>query len=198
MDAVVAALAGSAPERVFEALVETAGRNLVAFDTAFEERCDVSVSRSVGWLDLTHAVTFAAALRELASRHPELWVPGLLQLACFTGRVQPFLARDADASAWRVGDPDAFFEASLERLFDHGLREPIFACHLLKTTLAARELLPALGAGARASLLSGVRRFLESPSKQKHVRRTVRQALSLVGLDYEASGGAATVVARPG
>jgi len=184
MDRVVDALGESAPEAVLEAMVEAAGRNLLGFDTRYGERSDVTVSRSVGWLDLTHAVTFAAALRELAGRHPELWAPGLLQLACFTGRMQAFVDRESDASAWRVDDPDAFFGAAVARLFDHGQREPIIACHLLKTTLAARELAPALGVTARAALLGGVRRFLESPLKQKHVERTLRQALALVGLDY--------------
>jgi hypothetical protein len=187
MDRVVESLAAVPPEAVFEALVEAAGRNLLAFDTRWGERSDVSVSRSASWLDLTHAVTFAAALRELAGRHPELWTPGLLQLALFTGRVQPFLDRDAETSSWWVEDATSFFATAVERLFDHGVREPIFACHLLKTTLAARELAPALGVTARAALLGGVRRFLESPLKQKHALRTVRLALQLVGLDYEAS-----------
>jgi nitrite reductase/ring-hydroxylating ferredoxin subunit len=185
LDRVVDALGECAPEAVLDALVENAGRNLLGFDTGFGERDDVTVSRSVGWLDLTHAVTFAAALRELAGRHPELWLPGLLQLACFTGRMQPFLDREADAAAWRVEDPGTFFEAAVAGLLDHGEPQPIVACHRLKTTLAARELAPALGENARAALLAGLRRFLESPLKQKHVRRTLRQALGLVGLDYE-------------
>lgn len=179
MDRVVEALAECSPAAVLDAMVETAGRNLLAFDIGFAERSDVTVSRSVGWLDLTHAVTFAAALRELAGRHPELWAPGLLQLACFTGRMQPFLAEGADTSAWRVDDPEAFFEAAIERLFDHGQRTPIIACHLLKTTLAARELAPVLGSAARRA--DGGRAALPRVTLQTEARAANDATVALAG-----------------
>ena len=188
MDWVVAALDTHAPLQIHASLLETAARNLLGYDTRFQERFDLPVTKSFGWLGATHAVTFASALRELAGRNPRLWRPGLLQLACFTGRATPFVDTRADWSEWQVGDPDAFLDGALERVFDHGFVDPIYACHILKTTLAVREELGSLPEAPRAALLAALNRFLHAPIKQKHVRRIAQQALRLVGLDYAEQG----------
>jgi hypothetical protein len=77
-----------------------------------------------------------------------------------------------------------FFEDSFEGLLDHGLRDPIFSAHLLKTSVAVRDEIAVAGESCRGALLAALNRFLHSPIKMKHVRRNVRQAIALVSRDY--------------
>src|SRR5262249_61499629 len=107
-----------------------------------------------------------------------------LQMACFPGRTRPFLDLGVAEAAWRVPEPDAFFAATRERILDHGIRDPIFSAHLVKTTAAVAAELPHASASCRAALLAGLNRFLSSPLKQKHVRRLARQAIALVQRDF--------------
>jgi nitrite reductase/ring-hydroxylating ferredoxin subunit len=166
-----------------DALLEVAARHLLHCDTRYEADTRGPVSHNVGWLDFTHAVTFGNAVRALCGRHPGLRRAGLLQMACFVGRNAAFLDRGLDAQAWRVDDARAFFDEVRERLLDHGLREPIFACHLLKTARAVQAEWATASPGCRAVLLAALNRFLHSPIKQKHALRTARQAIALVQRD---------------
>jgi nitrite reductase/ring-hydroxylating ferredoxin subunit len=172
------------PEALYDALLEALALNLLHFDTSYGSAFDRPVSQNVGWLDFTHGVTFANAAREVCSRHPRYWGPALLQMACFLGRNRPYLDRTVDAAAWAVADAAAFLAAARERHLDHGLREPIFAAHLVKTTEAVAAELPGASAWCGAALLAGLNRFLHSPLKQKHVRRLARQAIRLVQRDF--------------
>jgi hypothetical protein len=106
-------------------------------------------------------------------------------MTCFLGRNYHYLDRNLDVESWRVGDVEAFFSESHERLLDHGLGDPIFAVHLLKTTRAVESELPEVSAECREALLAGLNRFLHSPLKMKHVRRLARQAIALVSRDFE-------------
>jgi len=110
-------------------------------------------------------------------------------MACFLGRNRPYLDLGIDESAWHVPDADAFFATARERLLDHGIRDPIFSAHLVKTTAAVAEELPHASPSCRAALLASLNRFLHSPIKQQHVRRLARQAIALVQRDF--AGGQA-------
>jgi hypothetical protein len=105
-------------------------------------------------------------------------------MACFAGRNRRYLDLQLDEAPWFVDDAEEFFAGAHERLLDHGLRDPIFSAHLLKTTQAVEEELPAASESCRRYLLAGLNRFLNSPIKQKHARRLARQAIDLVSLDY--------------
>jgi nitrite reductase/ring-hydroxylating ferredoxin subunit len=172
------------PETIFDALLEALARNLLHFDTRYETAFDGTVRQNVGWLDFTHGVTFANAARVVCTRYPRYWGTALLQMACFLGRNRPYLDHGIDESEWRVSEPDAFFAEAREAVLDHGLRDPIFSAHLVKTTAAVAEELPHASASCREALLAGLNRFLHSPMKQKHVRRLARQAIALVGRDF--------------
>ena len=140
---------------------------------------------NVGWLAFTHAITFANAARIVCERFPELWPQALLQLACFSGRNAPFTDPSTDVSMWRVADSDAFFDRAVASLFDHGCAEYIVSVHLVETLLAAREEVRGGKAGAAAApLAAALNRFLDSPLKRKHTRRTARQAMA-VALDAQ-------------
>jgi nitrite reductase/ring-hydroxylating ferredoxin subunit len=167
-----------------DALLEAGARHLLHYDARYQGDSHRPVSQNVGWLDFTHAVTFGNAVRALCARHPALWPAGLLQMACFVGRNASFLDRDVDAAAWRVDDERRFLDAVRERLLDHGLREPIVACHLLKTARAVQAEIDVASPACRAALLAALNRFLHAPLKQKHALRNARQALALVRRDF--------------
>jgi hypothetical protein len=172
------------PVALYDALLELAARNLLHYDMAYQFNYDRPVTDNVGWLDFTHGVTFANAVRHVCARHPQLWPPALLQMACFAGRNHGYLDLELDESPWLVDDAEPFFAAFREKLLDHGLRDPIFSAHLLKTTRAVEEELPVASASCRRYLLAGLNRFLNAPIKQKHARRLARQAIELVTRDF--------------
>ncbi len=172
----------AAPLDLYHALLEAAAWNLLHYDARLDQAYDKPVSRNVSWLGFTHAVTFANAVRTLCGRHPDLWPQGLLQLACFVGRNSAHVDPSIDASRWKVTDPAAFFSVLWERLPNHEMGLGIFSAHYVKTSVAVWQECQQEGpALTRELCLAGLNRFLHSPIRQKHPRRTARQALQLTG-----------------
>ena len=171
-------------DTLYSPLLEALARNLLHFDVSYGVAFDRSVHQNVGWLDFTHGVTFANAARILCTRYPQYWGAALLQMACFLGRNRQYLNLGVDGLSWHVPDPESLFAGAHERLLDHGVRDPIFSAHLLKTTIAVAEELPHASPPCRDVLLAGLNRFLHSPLKQQHVRRLARQAIALVQRDF--------------
>lgn len=171
-------------ETLYDALLEALANNLLHFDTTYDAAFDRPVQQNVGWLDFTHGLTFANAARIMCTRYPSYWPAALLQMACFLGRNRPYLDLEIDEEAWRVPNADVFFVASYERIFDHGIRDPIFSAHFIKTTMAVADELSFASPSCRDAMLSGLNRFLHSPIKQQHIRRLARQAISLVKRDF--------------
>ncbi|MDJ0895498.1 MAG: Rieske 2Fe-2S domain-containing protein [Alphaproteobacteria bacterium] len=166
---------------LYDALLGAAARQWLHFDLSIQDRTDNPVSQNINWLDFTHAVTFANAVRHLCDRQPELWPQGLLQMACFVGRNAPFVEDDPEDAAWAVEDPQAFLRSSYAGLFDHAQPEFIVSSHLIKILTAVEdELDTAPEAPWRADLLAAVNRFLHSPLKRRHALRAARQALDFV------------------
>ena len=177
-------LSAAPPMRLFHALLGANARNLLTFDAGQQHRVRIPIDDNVGWLDFTHGLTFASAVRRQCGRFPELWPAALLQMACFSGRNAPYTNGETELDTWRIEDPEAFFERTIEGLFDHGVDEFIVSVHLLKTVLAAREELRAGPPAEVAELIAaGVNRFLHSPLKRKQVRRSVYQAMHFVARD---------------
>ncbi len=138
----------------------------------------------MSWLDFTHAITFGNAVRQICTRHPELWPSGLLQMACFLGRNTSFVDPELDTDQWAVPKPGAFFKPAFEGLFDHGKEEFIVSCHLVKLLVAVwSEVETAPAAPWAPTLLAATRRFFESPLKRKHTLRTMRQAMDFVAIE---------------
>lgn len=180
----VEALTTHSPREVYAGLLRAVAHNLLCYDTRNQERYDQQVSRNFGWLGVSHALTFANAVRVQAEKCPRFWKPGLLQMACFVGRAAAFLDVSLDGKPWRVPDIDGFHDRIIERLADHGYSDPIYSCHLVKTFTAGWEEAMLLQDSERDFLLAGLHRFLFSPIKGKFVRRTMSQALHLVGKDF--------------
>ena len=174
---------------VYEALLTALARNMLYFDNGYERAFDGPVGSNVGWLDFTHGITFSNAVRDLCTKYPHLWHAGLLQMACFLGRNSHYLDLNLDVEQWQVLDPATFLAEIHEGLLDHGINEPIYAVHLLKTGRAVEAELPFASPACREALLASLNRFLHSPIKMKHGRRLARQAIALVARDFEESGG---------
>jgi nitrite reductase/ring-hydroxylating ferredoxin subunit len=172
------------PEQVYDRLLEAIALNLLSYDVRYGMAYDGPVSHNVGWLDFTHGITMANAARRLCSRYPEFWKAALAQMACFLGRNHDFIDRGIDISNWIVGDAHEFFRRVHQQLFDHGYSDPIFSVHLLKTSLAVADELQAASESCRIAMLAALNRFLRSPLKTKHVRRTARQSINLVARDF--------------
>lgn len=182
--ALTAGAGGADPLALYDALLAANADSMLRFDTRYQSRSDLGMKDNVGWLDFTHGLTFAQAVRRQCTRFPELWPSGLLQMACFAGRNARYTTDEVDVSSWRVADRDAFFAGTIDMLLDHGQPEPIIAVHLLKTTLAAREeVAHALSPDTAELVTAALNRFLHTPMKRKHVRRAVRQAVDFVALD---------------
>ncbi len=181
--ATLAAAARSTPLQLLASLCEAGAHHLLRFDDAFATRSDGPLADNIGFLDFSHALTFAQALRGIAGRTPALWPAGLLQLALFVGRNTPYLdaavSTEAAMARWRVDDAAAFDARCVTDVLDHGIGLDIFPVHRLKTFLAVRE---AIAAGfppsTKRALRAALNRLLAARFKQRHALRTARQALA--------------------
>jgi nitrite reductase/ring-hydroxylating ferredoxin subunit len=167
------------PEVIFPILVEAAAWTLLHVDDRVLTQTDGAIADNVGWLDFTHALTFAEAACTAVDLRPVLWPAVLLQLACFSGRNAGYVDAIMDTTAFAVADPLAFFPAQTEKIFDHGRDRFIISVHLLKTLRAGAALHAALP-GQLPSLPAALNRFLNAPMKGRHVLRTARQMRALV------------------
>jgi nitrite reductase/ring-hydroxylating ferredoxin subunit len=176
-------LASSArpPREIFDALLGAAGWNMLHFDLTYDRAADNPLADNVSWLDFTHAITFANAVRRLCEEQPVLWPNALLQMALFAGRNVGYVAAQEHDSAWQVDDARAFVAREKQALFDHGIVEPIIACHRLKVLFALDdELEAATDAPWRDDVLAAVNRYLNSPMKRHHGLRTAAQARDFI------------------
>lgn len=172
------------PRELYDALLGAAAWNMLHFDTAFDLHTDLSVASNAGWLDFSHAITFASAARMLCDETPDLWPAALLQMALFVGRNVRFIDKALDGGPWQVDDPGRFMAGTAQRLFDHGEFRHIFAIHQVKLFQAVREELAAApDAPWRATLLAAFNRFMNSPMRGRHVRRSVKQAMTFVAAE---------------
>jgi hypothetical protein len=180
--ALTAERGGADPHLLYRALLGANARNLLTLDLRYQQRIDQPIIENVNWLDVTHGITFAHAVRRQCTKFPELWPQGLLQMACFTGRNKGFLDDGVSIDRWYISRPESFFARAVDSLFDHGRDENIVAVHMLKTTLAARAEVAEGPADEAANLIvAGMNRFLNSPLRRRHVKRTMRQAIEFVG-----------------
>lgn len=171
---------GRPARELYDVLLGAAAWNLLHFDLAVERATDNAIADNIGWLDFTHALTFANASRHLCADRPDLWPRVLLQLALFVGRNRKYVRAQPDA-VWRVDDPKAFVVREMTALYDHGLVEPIVACHRLKVLFALEdELNIAPDAPWESTMCAAVNRYLNTPMKRRHSLRIASQALDFV------------------
>ncbi len=167
------------PDAIMAVLVEAAAWTLLHVDERVLTRTDAPLADNVGWLDFTHALTFADAARTAVGVRPELWPNALLQLACFIGRNSGYVDPRLDVRSYAVADRGEFLAQRTSGLFDHGRDRFIISVHLIKTLLAGETLMAALPDKAPL-IASALDRFLQAPMKGRHVLRTARQMRDLV------------------
>lgn len=171
---------------IFHFLLLQNTHNFLNYDLKFQEATHNPVSQNTGWLSFTHALTFSHAVHDLCTKYPQFWKQGLLQMASFFGRNYKFTQRNNPISHedYKIDDVPSFKKTIKEKIFDHGLSLPIFSAHILKTSVAILEEFTNSDHPEKDLLLSSLNRFLQSPLKAKHVRRTVYQAIKLVEKDF--------------
>jgi nitrite reductase/ring-hydroxylating ferredoxin subunit len=175
------ASAGRPPREIYDALLGAAAWNLARFDLAFDRATDSAIADNVSWLDFTHALTFANAARHICEERPELWPRALLQMALFVGRNRGFVDTELDTASWRVESAPDFIASQMATLYDHGIVEPIIACHRLKMLFALEdELKAAPQAPWRDEMCTAMNRWLRTPQKRHHGLRTATQARDFI------------------
>jgi nitrite reductase/ring-hydroxylating ferredoxin subunit len=177
---IVASWAGHhSADQIFNVLVQAAAWSLLHADEHVFTCSDGKLADNVGWLDFTHAITFAEAALAVVPPESHLWRAVLLQLACFIGRNAGYVDTGLDTTQWQVRDPDAFVAAATKGLFDHGRDRFIISVHLTKTLLAGASLMR-WDSTLSPTLAAALNRFLHVPIKGRHVLRTARQMRELV------------------
>ena len=168
-------------DRLYGAMLEAASWQLLHADPLYAVRADQPVSRNVGRLDFSHAITFANAGRRMAARHRELWPDVLLQLACFLGRNGGYVDPGYDWRQWQVADVDGFLATAADGVIDHGQAEYIVTAHRAKMLCAVREeVAQAPHAAWVPTLAAALNRFLNEPFRRILPRRIALQARATV------------------
>ncbi|MDJ0957520.1 MAG: Rieske (2Fe-2S) protein [Arenicellales bacterium] len=168
----------------YHALLGANAYNMLTYDLYYQEQTTRPVQDNIGWLDFTHGLTFANAVRVQCTKFPELWPRGLLQLACFSGRNAPYTDASQQTDHWQVEDTKGFVDGTIKSLLDHGRDEFIVSVHLLKTACAIREELSSgVDPQVEVTLVAALNRFLNEPLKRKHTRRTAQQSIKFVARD---------------
>jgi hypothetical protein len=166
---------------LYDALLGAAARNLLCFNRAFENATDGPIADNIGWLDFTHGLTFGNACRHICVERPDLWPRALLQLALFVGRNRKYVDAGQDVAHFKVNDRESFLAREMAGLYDHGVPEPIIACHRLKVLCALEdELAAAPDAPWADAMCAAVNRYLNTPMKRHHGLRTATQALDFI------------------
>lgn len=172
---------GRAPQELYDALLGAAGWNLLHFDTTFDRASDNQIADNVSWLDFTHALTFANAARHLCDEQPVLWPKALLQLALFVGRNKAYVNAQQDVSEYSVSDRRRFIADEMASLYDHGIVEPIIACHRIKMLFALEdELKHTPDAPWADTMCAAMNRYLHTQQKRHHGLRLATQAQDFV------------------
>jgi nitrite reductase/ring-hydroxylating ferredoxin subunit len=175
------ASSGRPMHELYDALLGAGLFNLLHFDTAFERATDNAIADNIGWLDFTHTLTFANACRHICEDRPDLWPRAALQLALFIGRNRKYVRADENVAQWQVDNRPAFLAGATQSLYDHGIPEPIIACHRLKVLIALEdELNAAPDAAWTDTACAAVNRYLHTPMKRHHGLRVAAQALDFV------------------
>jgi nitrite reductase/ring-hydroxylating ferredoxin subunit len=175
------ASSGRPMNELYDALLGAGMFNLLHFDTTFERATDNAIADNIGWLDFTHALTFANASRHICEERPDLWPRAALQLALFVGRNRKYVGTQLDMAQWRVHDRQSFLAGAGKSLYDHGIPEPIVACDRLKVLIALEdELCTAPDTPWGETGCAAVNRYLNAPMKRHHGLRLAAQALDFV------------------
>jgi nitrite reductase/ring-hydroxylating ferredoxin subunit len=169
----LAGRAGTAAERL-AALLEPLGR--IAWDTAgadeFPYAEDIAEWSGPGFVAAIRAMAEIGIMREgrFADRRPQ---PRIGNASARAPRIRAIAAGSSSASN--------LFASQSAALYDHGIPEPIVACHRLKLLFALIDECEAAPDAAWGDEISAAAdRFLHTPMKRRHGLRIAAQALDFV------------------
>jgi nitrite reductase/ring-hydroxylating ferredoxin subunit len=175
------ASSGRPVRELYDALLGAAAWNLLHFDLAFDRATGNAIADNISWLDFTHALTFANAARHICEEQPALWPRALMQMALFVGRNRGYVDSSQDVARWSVSDRAGFIASGMSVLYDHGIVEPIIACHRLKMLFALEdELTAAPDAPWAGEMCAAMNRWLNNPQKRHHGLRIATQARDFI------------------
>ena len=102
-------------------------------------------------------------------------------MALFVGRNRKYVTADQDVARFKVNDRESFLTSEMAGLYDHGVAEPIIACHRVKVLCALEdEITAAPDAPWAEAMCNAVNRYLNSPMKRHQGLRTATQALDFI------------------
>lgn len=169
------------PTILFTNIFHQLARNMLYFDANIMNEWDKSVAKNVSWLDFSHGLTFSNAARTFCEQNPHLWPQALLQMACFSGRTAGYTDFSQNMEEWYIKDVGGFLDHAKKRLLDHANPEFIVSSHLVKVvTAVAQEVKRNPDALYIPDLIAATNRFLNSPFKRKHAKRTAFQSVEFV------------------
>jgi nitrite reductase/ring-hydroxylating ferredoxin subunit len=169
--------AGAGIDALLDVVVDAASHRLARYDPGVEVTSDRT---DFGWLDITHALTYASAARWAWRAEPG---PDTVRLALWSAFLAWYAGRrgyveidDVQADPVALGDvpsdPAGLCRAALEDRAGSW----IVAAHLVKTTNAA--VVEAAATGSTRPLAAAAR-FVASPRRESFVALNVRKALQL-------------------
>ncbi len=182
VDATVEALrTGASIDDVLDVVVQTVSDRMLRYDVAGE----FDFADDFGWLDITHGLTYANAVRWHVAQAPSGPTPDLLRLALFAA----FLAQWTGRHEWHtsVGDPEEMVpladtrgaygdELQRQSLLD-GTTAFIVHAHAVKTSRAAA--IEAERSGSTLPL-DAAARFLAAPKLERFVAATVERSIDFL------------------
>lgn len=166
-----------AGDRVALGLSVCAAERLMRFDLSIETSEDISE----GWLDVTHTLTHADAVRESLLRRPGAeTLRGLFHSARFVNHLTPLDGPERAPD----GDPPPI-DDMVRSIASDTLALPIFVDHHIKMVLAARRLCRALAADDELAPYADLPRiatgrFLAGPHRQRRITRRARNSRAFV------------------
>jgi nitrite reductase/ring-hydroxylating ferredoxin subunit len=170
----------SDPMSIYNELLTAAAISMLSYDIDQQYKAHVTVSGNVNWLDFSHGITFANAVRQQSNKFPHLWPKGLLQMACFVGRNAAYTTDIYDLENWGTDDINLGISELIAKVLDHGQDEHIVSVHGLKTLQAVRQELDYLDNEKSNLLFAALNRFVNSPIKRRQTRRTAYQSLKFI------------------
>ncbi|WP_286828542.1 MULTISPECIES: Rieske (2Fe-2S) protein [Kordiimonas] len=163
------------PEALYEALLGASALNMLGFDLELQHAVKQPIARNIGWLDFTHAITFAEAVHTHASENAGYWQSGLMQMACFVGRNSAYVG-EVDLAKWRVTDKRAFLAQQKAALFNMDEGEYIYGVHRLKMMCAVARLDRIVSEATSELVFAALNRYLHTRLRQRHPARAAYQA----------------------
>lgn len=165
--------------QAWETLLAASAINMLRFDDQLQFRIEQPIAQNIGWLDFTHAITFAEAARLHAVEDTLLWRSVHLQQACFIGRNAKFLGDDQRLQ-FHIVDEEHYLAEQKAALFNMDVGEYIYAVHRLKMVVAVDNLRQHVSAETASLLTAALNKYLSAHVQQRAPARTAYQARATV------------------